>query len=28
VRTGTRKHYQDAPLEEALIVAVRRVDAA
>jgi len=28
VRTGTRKQYQDAPLEDALIVAVRRVDAA
>jgi peptidyl-prolyl cis-trans isomerase A (cyclophilin A) len=28
VRTGTRKQYQDAPLEDALIVSVRRVDAA
>jgi cyclophilin family peptidyl-prolyl cis-trans isomerase len=28
VRTGTRKQYQDAPLEDAVIVAVRRVDAA
>jgi peptidyl-prolyl cis-trans isomerase A (cyclophilin A) len=28
VRTGTRKHYQDAPLEDACIVAARRVDAA
>ena len=28
VRTGTRKHYQDAPLEDTCIVAVRRVDAA
>jgi cyclophilin family peptidyl-prolyl cis-trans isomerase len=28
VRTGTRKQYQDAPLEAALIVSVRRVDAA
>jgi peptidyl-prolyl cis-trans isomerase A (cyclophilin A) len=26
VRTGTRKQYQDAPLEDALIVSVRRVD--
>jgi len=28
VRTGTRKQYQDAPLEDAVIVAVRRVEAA
>ena len=28
VRTGTRKQYQDAPLEDAVIVSVRRVDAA
>jgi peptidyl-prolyl cis-trans isomerase A (cyclophilin A) len=28
VRTGTRKQYQDAPLEDAVIIAVRRVDAA
>src|ERR1700681_1680124 len=28
VRTGTRKQYQDAPLEDAIIIAVRRVDAA
>jgi peptidyl-prolyl cis-trans isomerase A (cyclophilin A) len=28
VRTGTRKHYQDAPLEDTCIVSVRRVDAA
>jgi peptidyl-prolyl cis-trans isomerase A (cyclophilin A) len=28
VRTGTRKQYQDAPLEDASIVSARRVDAA
>jgi peptidyl-prolyl cis-trans isomerase A (cyclophilin A) len=28
VRTGTRKQYQDAPLEDAVIVAVRRVEPA
>jgi peptidyl-prolyl cis-trans isomerase A (cyclophilin A) len=28
VRTGTRKQYQDAPLEDAVIVAVRRADGA
>jgi peptidyl-prolyl cis-trans isomerase A (cyclophilin A) len=28
VRTGTRKQYQDAPLEDALIVTVRRVEGA
>ena len=28
VRTGTRKHYQDAPLEDVTIVSARRVDAA
>jgi peptidyl-prolyl cis-trans isomerase A (cyclophilin A) len=28
VRTGTRKQYQDAPLEDAVIVAVRRVEGA
>jgi len=27
VRTGTRKQYQDAPLEDAVIVCARRVDA-
>jgi cyclophilin family peptidyl-prolyl cis-trans isomerase len=28
VRTGTRKQYQDAPLEDVTIVSARRVDAA
>src|SRR5665213_747834 len=28
VRTGTRKQYQDAPLEDAVIIAVRRVEPA
>jgi cyclophilin family peptidyl-prolyl cis-trans isomerase len=28
VRTGTRKHYQDAPLEEVAIVSARRIDGA
>jgi peptidyl-prolyl cis-trans isomerase A (cyclophilin A) len=28
VRTGTRKQYQDAPLEDALILAVRRLEGA
>jgi len=28
VRTGTRKQYQDAPLEDAVIAAVRRVEGA
>jgi cyclophilin family peptidyl-prolyl cis-trans isomerase len=28
VRTGTRKQYQDAPLEDVAIVSARRVDAA
>ena len=27
VKTGTRKGYQDAPLEDVVIVAARRVDA-
>jgi hypothetical protein len=26
VRTGTRKGYQDAPLEDVLVVAARRVE--
>jgi cyclophilin family peptidyl-prolyl cis-trans isomerase len=28
VRTGTRKQYQDAPLEDVTIVSARRIDAA
>ena len=28
VRTGTRKQYQDAPLEDVTIVSARRVDGA
>ncbi len=28
VSTGRRKGYQDAPLEDVLIVSARRVDAA
>lgn len=28
VRTGSRKQYQDAPLEDVTIVSARRVDAA
>jgi len=28
VKTGTRKGYQDAPLEDVVIVSARRVDAA
>ena len=27
VRTGTRKQYQDAPLEDVTIVSARRIDA-
>ena len=28
IRTGTRKQYQDAPLEDVTIVSARRVDGA